>query len=154
MEIIVVVAIVGILVGMVHSGFKGVLQRQRCTAAVNRIVSLLKEAQAIAREKRTICYVALAADENGTFDLALDTDYDANTTTSTSYRQVKIRKQYEGVTAQLTAQTGGLRFDYRGIPKGTPATITITRQSSGDNATITISSMGEIVAAMPDSWKR
>jgi Tfp pilus assembly protein FimT len=145
------------MVGFTYSGFSGVIQRQRSIAAVNRVVLLLKEAQSLAKEKHTICYVTVGTDSNGTFDMTLDSDYTADTTAQsndTIVREVKISKQYQKVTVQSGAT---LRFDYRGVPLATAFPVTISllnaRAPSSGNATITVSSMGEIIATLPNAWK-
>jgi prepilin-type N-terminal cleavage/methylation domain-containing protein len=157
-EILVVIALVGILSGMAYSGFEGTLQRQRCIAAVNRIVSLLKEAQVVAREKRTRCYVAFN-DTNGTVDLTLDTDYsgaNAADGSDTLYRRVKINRQFRGANATVSTATAFL-YDYRGVPSfpsGVPVISVANARKTTDTATITISNMGELSVALPAAWKR
>ena len=135
-------------------------QRQRGKAAVNKIVSLLKEAQTLAREKRTICYVTLANDTDGTMDLTLDTDYsgDASATASdTLYKEVKISTQYRDIVVR---QGAGFYYDYRGIPAGTlptaalPITIGNQGQTSLGNATITVTTLGDINVTLPSAWNR
>lgn len=159
-EILVVIALVAIMSGLGYAGFQNMIQRQRTIAAVNRVISLLKEAQVLAREKRAICYVTLNNDTNGTMDLTLDTDYSGSTNstaTDTLARQVKISRQFRDVVVR---QGASFRYDYRGIPAGVVPTAALPigignqNKPSLGNATITVSNMGDISVAIPDSWKR
>ena len=159
-EVLVVIALVGILSGIGYSGFQGVIQRQRCMAAANKVVSLLKEAQVLAREKRTISYVTFLNNTNGTFSITLDTDYSGatnSTATDTLYKRVNISRQFRDVAVR---QGAGFRYDYRGIPAGVvptttlPITIGALNKPKLGNATITVSSLGEVSIAIPSLWKR
>lgn len=147
-EILVVIVVAGILAGLAYSGFEGTAQRQRGGAAVNRVVSLLKEAQAVAREKRTTCYVALGS--NGTASLNLDSNYSgAADAGDASYRTLDLGKQYAGVTIPSRRD---FSYDYRGIPSSA-VSISIQNARSTGNATVTVSAWGEIVASIPGTWK-
>lgn len=165
-EALVVVVIAGIMLGLSYSGYSGVMQRQRCTSAVNRLVWLLKEAQSKAREAHASAYVSLTAaagvGQNNTFTIILDTDFDNGNSSDagdTTLRTVNFTREFPGVNFRSSRS---FRFSYLGFPKVTggaalPVNIRVypakaIRGNPSDNATITVSSMGEINVSAPSGW--
>jgi prepilin-type N-terminal cleavage/methylation domain-containing protein len=151
-EAMVVVAMVGLLIGFSYTGFSGILRRQRCEAAAQKVVWVLKQAQMQAIEKHTRCAVVLGTG-NETIQTFLDHgpnyfDLDGN---DTLLEQVNIGQEFRGVDV-----ISGARFYFspRGIPKGTLPGIQLSCQSSpGGDGNVTVSFMGRVTIATPDNWR-
>lgn len=156
-ELMVIIAIAAILVGVGYTGFTGTLERQRSQAALKRISWLLKQAQMQAIEKSANCAVRVNAG-NDTIQVFLDTfpgsgpnlTFDGN---DTLIESVDLAKEYPGVKI---SQGCNFRFNSRGfLKKGDPfPSIKLSpKNTSLEDGNITISSMGSINVAMPESWK-
>ena len=139
----VVVAIVGLLIGFSYAGFSGILQRQRCQAAAQKIVWVLKQAQMQAVEKHIHLNVkVLAVDDD---NVTIETD------SGTVIEKVKIAKEFKGVDIISGAQ---FYYSTRGIPKGTFPKIKLRCQNTaGPDGNVTVSSMGRVTIATPDKWQ-
>lgn len=138
----VVVAIVGLLIGFSYTGFSGTLQRQRCQAAAQKIVWMLKQAQMQAMEKHIHLNVRVLADDD---NVTIQTDDD------TVIEKVIIAKEFKGVDIISEAQ---FYFNTRGIPRGTLPKIKLRCQNTaGPDGNVTVSSMGRITIATPDKWQ-
>jgi prepilin-type N-terminal cleavage/methylation domain-containing protein len=155
-EAMVVVAIVAALIGFSYTGFSGVLQRQRCQAAAEKIAWVLKQAQIQAVEKHTPCAVTLGTG-NGTIQTFLDHDHnlildvDDN---DTQLEKLNIVQEYRGVG--ITSSTRGAHFYFssRGIPRGTLPDIRLSCQNTpGSNGDVTVSMMGRVTIATPNNWQ-
>ena len=153
-EAMVIVAIVATLIGFSYTGFSGVLQRQRCQAALQKVALLLKQAQMQAVEKHIPCSVTLGTG-NKTIQTFLDHDHDLILDVGdndTLLEQINIAQEYRGVDVISGAQ---FYFSTRGIPKGTYPKIKLRCQNtSGPDGNVTVSSMGRVSIAMPDNWQR
>lgn len=141
LEAMVVVAIAGILIGFSYTGFSGVLRRQRCEAAAQKVAWVLKQAQMQAVEKHIRLNVkVLTVDDNMTID-----------DNGTVIEKVRIAKDFKGVDVVSGAD---FYFSTRGIPKGTLPKIKLRCQNTaGPDGNVTVSSMGRITIATPDKWQ-
>ena len=150
-EAMVMVAIVATLIGFSYTGFSGVLQRQRCQAAAKKIAWLLKQAQMQAVEKHSRCAVILDTG-NKTLQTFLDRDNDLTLGgNDTLLEQVNIAQEFKGVDIISGAR---FYFSTKGIPKGTYPNIQLSCQNtSGPNGSVTVSSMGRVTIAIPDTWQ-
>ena len=63
-EAMVVVCIVGTMVGLGYSGFSGLLQREKVTAAANQLMGHIKEAKMLALEKHASHALNVDVDKN------------------------------------------------------------------------------------------
>jgi len=141
-EAMVVVAIVATLIGFSYTGLSGTLGRQRCQAAAQKIAWVLKQAQMQAVEKHAHLNVMVTPGDD---NVTIQTD------NGTVVEKVKIAQEFKGVDVISGAQ---FYFSTRGIPKGTYPKIQLRlKNSPGPDGNVTVSSMGRITIAMPNSWQ-
>ncbi len=107
-ELMVVIAIAGILIGFTYAGYTGMLARYRCQGALNRVAQLFKLAQMKAMEQSVRYYISLGA---GNETLAITFDHDDNATTArTSFDQIDLAQEYPGVDIVTPNTCDGIYF--------------------------------------------
>jgi len=157
-EVVVVVAIAGILIGFGYAGFTGMLARYRCQGAVNRISQVLKLAQMKAIEQ-SVRYTVNVGTGGDNVTITFDND-DCATTAAVLFDQINLAREYPGVDILASTTCVPFYFDYRGMPKLVfsnaiaPCSVRlIPRGKPTEQGNVTISSVGRIQVATPDKWK-
>jgi prepilin-type N-terminal cleavage/methylation domain-containing protein len=157
-EVIVVVAIAGILIGFGYSGFSGMLARYRCQGALNRISQAFKLAQMKAIEQSTP-YIIKLNSGNETLRIVYDPDDNSTTNNSVSLLEINLAQEYPGIDILASSSCNGTRFNFRGVPKtatglaGNCAVRLTPSNKPTEQGNVTISIMGRIQVATPDKWK-
>jgi prepilin-type N-terminal cleavage/methylation domain-containing protein len=157
-ELIVVVAIAGILVGFAYSGFTGMLARFRCQGAINRVAQVFKLAQMKAVEQ-SVNYIIHLNAADGNLTIVFDPDDDSSTNNNRVFDQVMFEMEYAGVDILATSSCNGTRFNYRGWPKtatgaaGNCAVRLCSATRPAEVGNVTISTMGRIQVVTPEAWK-
>jgi len=156
-ELIVTVAIAGILIGFTYAGFSGMLGRYRCQGALNRVAQMFKLAQMKAVEQNVMYRIFLDTG-NETLSIYFDHD-DCATTSQTLFEQISFAQEYPGVDILATSNCNGTRFNYRGLPKTATGlagncSVRLTPQNKpAEVGNVTISTMGRIQVVTPEAWK-
>jgi|WetSurSiteA1Bulk_404760.scaffolds.fasta_scaffold12459_2 prepilin-type N-terminal cleavage/methylation domain-containing protein len=156
-ELIVVVVIAGILIGFSYSGFSGMLARYRCHGAINRISQEFKLAQMKAIEQNSRYYVTLGAG-NDTLTIFRTSGCSNATVLDPPFEKLSLKKEYPGIDV-VSSSCSGIYFNCRGIPKtalGGSGACTVKLNPANkpaEQGNVTISWMGRIQVATPDSWK-
>jgi prepilin-type N-terminal cleavage/methylation domain-containing protein len=156
-ELIVVVAIAGILIGFAYAGFSGMLGRYRCQGALNRVAQMFKLAQMKAVEQNVLYRIFLDTG-NETLSIFFDHD-DCATTSQTLFDRVSFAREYPGTDILATSSCNGTRFNYRGLPKTATGaagncSVRLTPQNKpSEVGNVTISTMGRIQVVTPEAWK-
>ncbi len=116
-EAMVVVAIVGIMSLVSYSGFSGLLQREKATAAANQLMGHIKEAKMLAMEKHVSHAVDLNINQN-VYTIYRDTDNSCSRDAGEAIvHQVNVAQDFTNVIIDNNSTITQFRFDPKGMPK-------------------------------------
>lgn len=149
-ELMVVVAMAGILIGAGYSGFSGVQRRERVTAAASLVAAHLKEARMFATEKHLSHRILFSGNQ---YTLcAWDGVSDFNTPSNPIIRQADLSQDFPGVNFNPTPVN--FRFDMKGLLRdgggGSVAATIIVETPSVRRCTVTVSILGRTDFACTD----
>lgn len=163
MELMVVVAIIGALMGVGYSGFTSLQSKENVRASAYELAGYLKEARAEAMEKYARYAVTITGNQYTICrEAAGNTNDLCNGVGDTVFRVVDVNQTSSGVISisgtgpAAPATPFPMHLDVKGMPKNPDGTVmsaarTITLTNGRDTSTVSISQLGRITVVGPSN---